>query len=75
MAKFETGKTYGWCAGEYDPIKILRRTQKSVVVTNGSSTWRMIIKIDADGNEFVVDSSVPKRWQSSFTCSAQWELP
>ena len=73
MAKFIAGKTYEWYQREYGEIKVLRRTDKMITVTNGGSTWRMKIRIDDKGNEYVVDSSVPKKWQDAFTCSAEWE--
>lgn len=71
--KFEEGKTYGWYQREYGSIKVLKRTEKMITATNGGSTWRMKIRIDENGNEFVIDSSVPKKWQDAFTCSACWE--
>ena len=74
MKKFEVGKTYEWYQREYGSIKVLRRTQKSILVTNGGSTWRMKIRTDTDGNEYVIDSTVPARWRDAFTCSSKWEL-
>ena len=68
--RFEVGKEYE----PYDPgfpaIKVLRRTEKSVWVTNNQSTWMMRIKLDADGNEYAVDNSVPKMWRDVFTYTA-----
>lgn len=72
MLKFEIGKRYEWYQREYGSIQILRRTPKCVVVTNGGSTWRMLVREDPDGNEYVVDSSVPYKWRDAFTCSAKW---
>lgn len=74
MKQFEVGKRYEWYEQGYDSITVLRRTQKSIKVTNGGSTWRMLIRRDTDGNEYVVDSSVPQKWRDEFTCSAKWEL-
>ena len=74
MKQFEVGKRYEWYQREYGDIKVLDRTQKSIKVTNGGSTWRMLIRRDTDGNEYVVDSSVPQKWRDAFTCSAKWEL-
>jgi len=74
MAKFEVGKHYEWYQSEYGEIEVLRRTPKYIVVTNGGTTWRMLVKTDGDGNEFVSDSCVPKKWQDCFTCSAKWEV-
>lgn len=74
MARFEVGKTYRWADSGFDPIKVLRRTEKTIWVTNGGASWRMRIKHDEHGDEFVVDSSVPKRWQGAFTCSPELEI-
>ena len=75
MAKrFEVGKTYEWYQREYGAITVLRRTEKSITVTNGGSNWRMTIRKDSDESEFVVDSTVPKKWRDAFTCSARWEV-
>ena len=74
MAKFEVGKTYEWYQAEYGSIKVLKRTPKCIVATNGGSTWRMIVRKDAEGNEYVVDSSVPTKWRDAFTCNAKWEV-
>ena len=72
--KLEVGKTYG-CASGYPPITIVKRTAKTVTVTNnkGRSFWRMRIRIDQDGNEYVTDCSVPKSWRDTFTYSAKRE--
>ena len=74
MKQFEIGKRYEWYQREYGWIKVLRRTAKCITVTNGGSTWRMVIRKDTEGNEYVIDSSVPERWRDAFTCSAKWEL-
>ena len=71
--KFEVGKTYEWYQREYGSITVLKRTDKSITVTNGGSTWWMKIRTDDDNNEFVIDSTVPKKWREAFTCSAKWE--
>lgn len=71
---FEVGKEY-YCADTgFDPIKILKRTQKMVFVENGSSKWRMRIRQDKDGNEYVVDSSTPVSWRDIFIYSAAKEV-
>lgn len=73
MKRFEVGKKYEWYQAEYGWIEVLKRTPKCIVVTNGGSTWRMIVKLDKDGFEYVRDSSVPMKWRDAFTCSARWE--
>ena len=71
--KLEVGKTSG-CAESGSPsVTVLKRTSRTVTVTNGSHVWRMLIRIDQDGNEYTVDSSVPPNWRDSYRWSAKWE--
>lgn len=69
---FEVGKVYEWYQRDYGTVKIVKRTPKCVWVTNGINTWRMKLRTDEYGNEYVVDSTVPSRWRDAFTCSALW---
>lgn len=69
---FEVGKTYSWYDRGYDFIKVVSRTPKTIAVTNGGCQWRMRIKHDEKGNEYVADSTVPKKWRDVFTCNAEW---
>jgi len=69
---FEVGKTYEWMESGYDPITVLKRTNKSIKVTNGRNEWRMLVRVD-DKGEYVVDSSVPPHWRDVFTARAIWE--
>ena len=62
MARFEVGKTYENNDGRFDPVTVISRTPKTVTVTNGPHTWRMKVRTDANGNEYVMDSSAG-RWQ------------
>ena len=75
-SKFEPGKTYRWYAGEYDPITVLKRTEKTITVRRlwSDITWRMLIHHDAEGNEIVTDSYMPRRYRDCFTCSAKGEV-
>lgn len=73
MARFETGHLYEGYAREYDPIRILRRTEKTMWVTNGRNSWKMRIRTDENGNEYAVDSSVPREWRDAFTYDAEWK--
>ena len=66
MEKFEVGKQYFGNAVEYDPILIVKRTEKTVVVENSTNRWRMLIHHDGCGNEYLIDSSVPERWREAF---------
>lgn len=71
--KFEVGKTYEANERDYEPITIIRRTDKTVWVKNSNCAWMMRIWLDGDGNECVTDSTVPKKWRVAFTYSAKWE--
>ena len=72
--RFEIGKKYYWAESGFDPIEVVGRTAKSILVTNGHNTWMMRIKIDNAGNEYVIDSSMPKGYSDWFTCKAEWEV-
>ena len=71
MKEFIVGKSYYPRYRSYDPVTVIRRTPKCIVVRGGSgNTWRMFIKHDNDGTEFVVDSCVPTRWRDALTYCA-----
>ena len=73
MERFEVGKSYDPADLSFDPITVIKRTAKCIVVRGGSgNTWRMIVRQDEKG-EFAVDSSVPKKWRDIFTYRAEWE--
>ena len=67
MKRFEVGKSYGTIDSGVDPIKVLKRTDKMILVDNGQSRWKMIVRTDEYGNEFVRDCSAPKKWQFVYT--------
>ena len=72
MKQFEVGKSYEANNPGFGSVKILKRTVKFVTVTNGPVTWRMKIRVDEHGDEYVVDSSVPKQYRDDFVFSAGW---
>ena len=73
--KFEVGKSYECVDLSFDPLKIVSRTEKFVTVCNGSNTWRTKIRKDDFGNEYVVDTSMPKScWECTFKWSSIWEV-
>lgn len=72
MTKFKVGKSYEWYQKEYGCIKVIRRTPRTITVTNGNGNWKMLIFHDENMDEYVVDMSVPKSWRDAFTCSANW---
>lgn len=72
--QFEEGHTYEATESGYDPITIIKRTAKSVRVSNGQNKWMMRIRLDKDGNEYVTDSCVSPKWREAFTYRAIWEI-
>lgn len=64
---FRVGEIYYPYQEEYGPIKVVRRTDKSIWVENENNAWRMKVYIDELGNEFAVDKSVPAAWRTAFT--------
>lgn len=73
-AKFIVGKWYDAYDHTFPSIKVLKRTPKMIEVENEITLikYRMKIHLDADGNEYAVDSSVPKRWREAFTYNSKW---
>lgn len=71
MSEFEVGKMYSWAECSFDPITVLSRTAKTITVTNGQNTWRMLVRTDIHG-EYVRDSSVPQAHRDMFLCRAKW---
>ena len=74
MATFEIGKSYESLDSGYQPIRILKRTEKTIWVENECCKWMMRVKHDDKGNEFVVDSCLPRKWREAFMYSALWEV-
>ena len=76
MKNFEVGHFYECGDSGFDPIKVLRRTAKTITVTtNGVHIWRMRVRIDSDGNEYVQDCKVPKSYMDIGVgmYSTKWE--
>lgn len=73
MAKtFEVGKNYYPYQREYGAVKVERRTDKTIWVTNSNGvTFGMRVKTDENGNEYTIDSTVPKKWRDAFTYEAR----
>ena len=72
--KFEVGKKYEAFDSGLDGITILKRTAKSVKVSNGLNEWMMRIRVDENGDEYVQDSAAGKKWVEAFTFKACWEV-
>ena len=77
--KFEVGSVYTPYAREFEPMRIVGRTEKTITVESveGGVQWKMRVRTDDNGNEYAVDSKVPQRWRTAFTYSAddkiEWE--
>ena len=74
--RFEVGHRY-LSAEEYDPINVVRRTEKCVWVWWGWNDNRIIIskkliRYDEDGNEQIFDT-VPKSWRDPCRWNAKWD--
>ena len=67
MKQFKVGSVYEPYQSEFAPITVLKRTDRTIWVDNGTAQWRMRVRKDADGNEYAVDSSVPMAWRDAFT--------
>ena len=73
MKRFEVGKAYNPMDCGYDPVTILKRTDKTVWVRGSSGNeWRMLVRNNGK-SEFVTDSCVPKKWRFAFTYFADNE--
>lgn len=72
--KFEVGKKYESADWGLSKITILKRTAKSVKVSNGDYEWMMRIRVDENGDEYVQDSSAGRKWVEAFTFKACWEV-
>ena len=70
---FEVGKSYYPADAFFDPITVIKRTPKMITVNIKGVTWRMRIRTFANGIEYAVDSTIPKRHRDAGTYSAAWE--
>jgi len=70
--KFEIGKSYYPQDRGYDPVEVIKRTDKSIRVKRwyDGSIWWMRIRNDSKGNEMCIDSTAPKKWRFVFTYCA-----
>lgn len=75
---FEVGKVYDWGENGYDPVKVVRRTAKTIWVQTCTyerpdRVYSMRVRLDEHNCEYVVDCTAPKRWRWARTCSAAWQ--
>ena len=73
MERFEVGKCYEAADMGIDPIKVIKRTAKSILVDNGLNKWYMRIRTDEKG-EYVTDSSAPAKWRGICTYRTMWVI-
>ena len=74
---FEVGKSYECADIGFDPITIVRRTDKTVWVHNSYDPhhkWATRIKLDDCGNEYIVDTTAPKRYRSTLMWKSTFEI-
>ena len=71
--RFEVGKAYYPADSAFDPITVVKRTPKMITVSGKGVTWRMRIRTFANGIEYVIDSTIPKRHRDAGTYLAAWE--
>ena len=74
MAVFEFGKEYRANGSGLDVVRVLKRTRKMILVENSGYMWRMLIRIDKNGDEYAIDSSAGKAWADDFTYQAKMEV-
>ncbi len=72
--KFEVGREYKPYEEGFDPIKVVKRTEKTIWVKTRYFNCSMRVKVDADGNEYVVDSSADKRFIDGFSYNAKFVI-
>lgn len=72
--KFEVGKYYECANFHLNPIKIINRTKRTVVVDDGIEVWKTKTKKDDDGDEYVQKSTKIPRYRGVETYSASWEI-
>ena len=63
--QFEVGRSYVDCDHRFDPITVTRRTDKTIWVTNGQSSWMMRICGGGSYGEYAIDSSLPRSYRQT----------
>lgn len=71
---FKVGKVYECANPHIGSIKVLDRMKSKILVTDGEENWTMVIKKDADGDEFVQKNDVSLNLKGIYTYSADWEI-
>lgn len=61
--RFEVGCSYYDADHRFNPVTVTKRTDKTIWVTNGSSSWMMRILGGGNYGEYAKDSSLPKAYR------------
>lgn len=68
---FIVGKSYWASDRGMGSVKVVKKTPCFIYVENiDGLQWRMRIRHDRNGNEFVIDSVLPQKWRDAFIYSA-----
>ena len=74
MKKFQVDHFYLANDPNFGGVTVERRTDKTIFVVNHNGVgFRMRVKVDKNGNEYAVDSSVPTKWRLAFMYEANSE--
>ena len=74
MKQFQVDHFYLANESSFGGVTVERRTDRTIFVVNHNGVkFRMRIKVYKNGNEYAVDSSVPKKWRIAFTYEANHE--
>ena len=74
MKKFKIGGDYRATDPMVPNITVTGRSKRYIHVYNYGGCWRMLIRHDPFGNEYVIDSSVPKKLREAYTFKAALEI-
>ena len=73
MKCFKIGVDYVAADPMVPTITVTGRTKRYIQCYNFGGCWQMKIRYDQDGNEMLIDSSVPKRLRDMYTYNAARE--
>ena len=69
---FEVGHLYEPAGVGFDPIEVIKKTEKTLFVRNEGAKWKMKLRYDEQGNEYVQDRCCPKSYWCEFTYRPEW---
>lgn len=72
MAKFEVGKAYNFAESGFDPVFVVKRTDKTVWARwSHGSVYMLRVRHHEDGGEYLLECATPKRYIDSFIIDAR----